>query len=71
MSAAVISAAPGTSAPPFRPGPRSAGNSCTAAIAAPTPTGTFTKKIQCQFTAEVSTPPSNSPTAPPAEATKL
>ena len=34
-----------------------------------TATGMLTKKIQCQFTAWVSTPPASRPTAPPAEAT--
>ena len=34
------------------------------------PIGTFTKKIQCQLTAWVMTPPASRPTAPPAEATK-
>ena len=33
------------------------------------PIGTFTKKIQCQLTSSVMTPPSSRPTAPPAEAT--
>jgi hypothetical protein len=33
------------------------------------PIGTFTKKIQCQVTHWVSTPPASRPTAPPADAT--
>ncbi len=33
------------------------------------PTGTLTKKIQCQLIAWVITPPASRPTAPPAEAT--
>ena len=35
------------------------------------PIGTLTKKIQCQLTAWVIRPPATSPTAAPAEATKL
>ena len=34
------------------------------------PIGTLTRKIQCQFNAWVSTPPSKTPIAPPPEATK-
>jgi hypothetical protein len=41
-----------------------------ASAAAAIPIGTFTKKIQCQLIAWVSTPPTSRPTAPPAEATK-
>ena len=36
-----------------------------------TPIGRFTKKIQCQLMAWVSTPPASRPIAPPAAATKL
>src|SRR4029453_410115 len=34
------------------------------------PTGTFTRKIQCQENSPVSTPPSSTPTAPPPDITK-
>ena len=34
------------------------------------PIGTLMKKIQCQLTAWVSTPPTSNPIEPPAEATK-
>ena len=36
-----------------------------------TPIGRLTKKIQCQLTAWVMSPPASRPTAAPAEATKL
>ena len=39
--------------------------------AAATPIGRLTKKIQCQLTAWVRTPPASRPIEAPAEATKL
>ena len=71
ISALVISAAPGRSAPLSRPMPSSAWISRAPATAAKTPIGRFTKKIQCQLIASVSTPPSSSPSEAPAAATKL
>ncbi len=55
--------------PHAKPRPWSARTSRLAAIATAAPTGTFTKKIQCQLTAWVIAPPASSPTAPPADAT--
>jgi hypothetical protein len=71
ISEAVISTAPGRSAPWRRPMPVSRPMSRTARTAATTPIGTLMKKIQCQLIPCVSTPPASSPTEPPAEATKL
>ena len=71
LTSAVISAAPGTSAPPRQPAPRSLPRTRRAAAAVPMPTGTLTKKIQCQLIAWVSTPPTIRPIEPPATATKV
>ncbi len=70
MSAAVISTAPGTSAPSRRPMPGSASSSRLASSPVAIPIGMLTKKIQCQSSDCVSTPPASNPTEPPAEATK-
>ncbi len=69
ISELVTSTAPMTSAPPAKPCPTSEGTNRSAARATKTPIGTLTKKIQCQLTACVMTPPASSPTAPPADAT--
>ena len=68
--APVISSAPGTSAPARYPAPRSRSITLMAAMAVTAPTGRFTKKIQCQFSTWVRTPPASRPTAAPADATK-
>src|SRR5918993_2893733 len=70
MSEAVIRDAPGTSAPSRNPMPLSVSISLPAITAVAMPTGTLTKKIQCQLMDWVSTPPTSRPTAPPADATK-
>src|SRR5215217_5093019 len=70
MSEAVISTAPGTSAPSRNPMPLSVSISRPAITAVAMPTGTLTKKIQCQLIDWVNTPPTSKPTAPPADATK-
>lgn len=65
------SSAPGASAPCPSPIPFSAGSSRIASTAVVIPIGALTKKIQCQLSAWVSTPPASSPIAPPKAATKL
>ncbi len=58
---------PIASAPARSPMPGSPRSTSQPAATAPAPSGTFTKKIQCQLSAWVSTPPSTSPSdAPPA-----
>jgi hypothetical protein len=68
-SAAVISAAPATSAPWPNPGPVSLSSRRRPSTPVATPTGMLMKKIQCQLIAWVSTPPASRPIEPPAEAT--
>jgi hypothetical protein len=64
-----MSTAPGASAPRSRPIPASGSIIRRASSAVASPSGTLTKKIQCQSIACVITPPASSPTEPPAEAT--
>jgi hypothetical protein len=71
ISAPVTSTAPGRSAPRSRPIPRSGASSRRATSQVATPIGMFTKKIQCQLMASVSTPPASRPIEAPAAATKL
>jgi hypothetical protein len=51
--------------------PLRSGTSLIAASAVTMPIGMLTKKIQCQLIVSVSTPPSSSPSEPPATATKV
>ena len=71
MSALVISAAPGRSAPWLSPIPSSFSISLLPRISVAMPIGRFTKKIQCQSSVCVSTPPASRPIDAPPEATKL
>ena len=71
MRLPVSSMAPGRSAPAVRPIPSSAGTSLIASSAVAIPSGTLTKKIQCQLIVSVSTPPASSPIEPPATATNV
>ena len=68
--APVTSPAPSPSAPARRPAPWSGSIIRRAATAVKTPMGRLMKKIQCQLSSWVMTPPASSPTAAPAEATK-
>jgi len=61
--------APGTSAPLLMPMPSSRWRIRVAAMPVSRPIGMFTKKIQCQLIACVSTPPASRPIDAPAEAT--
>ena len=70
MSAPVTSTAPGASAPARRPSPVSGSSSRVARTQAAAPIGTLTKKIQCQVSRSVSTPPASRPIDAPALATK-
>ena len=65
MTPPVARAAPGQSAPARRPMPRSAGSTRHAASQATSPTGRFTKKIQCQLAYCTSRPPAISPADAP------
>jgi hypothetical protein len=64
-SPAVTSVAPAASKARFESGARDSGTIRMVASITRRPTGTFTRKIQRHDKAEVSTPPSSSPTAPP------
>ena len=70
MSAVVTVTAPATSSCMSLAGPRSAGSSRRVATTTATPIGRLTRKIQCQSSTSVRTPPSTTPTLPPPEATK-
>ena len=70
-SPAVTETAPAMSTPPRAFSTRLSGTNRSASAIASTPTGTFTKKIHCQESRLVSTPPSRRPTAPPPTATAL
>jgi hypothetical protein len=71
MSPLVTSSAPMPSAPARRPMPGKSSSTNQLATTASTPDGTFTKKIQCQLSAWVSTPPSTRPSDAPPAPTKL
>ncbi len=71
ISATVTSTAPTTSTPFSIPIPRSDASRRNESAAVTTPIGTLTKKIQCQLTAWVMSPPARSPIAAPADAMKL
>ena len=60
-----------TSIPPLAFSTRLSGTKRTASAIAARPTGTLTKKIHCQESSEVSTPPSRRPMAPPPTAMAL
>jgi hypothetical protein len=70
IRAAVMSAAPGMSAPEPKPMPLSFGSRRSANTAVAMPIGMLMKKIQCQLIDWVSTPPARRPTEPPDDATK-
>ncbi len=71
ISAPVTRIAPRMSAPLARPRPGSSSSRRTARIPVTMPIGRLTKKIQCQLSAAVRTPPASRPIDAPAEATKL
>ncbi len=68
--ASVTSSEPSQSTPCLMPSPLSAGISARPASTAMMPIGRLTKKIQCQLSSWVSTPPASSPSEPPATAVK-
>ena len=70
ISATVTSAAPVTSSVPEVSDGRSSATSRVTRNQTAMPIGTLTRKIQCQFSNPVSTPPSSTPTAPPPDITK-
>ncbi len=70
MSAEVTVIAPQTSRRPWRSCALSRGSSRSDARYTKIPTGTFTRKIQCQLSTSVRIPPSSTPIDPPPEATK-
>ena len=70
MSAAVTVIAPPTSRRCSEATPRAVGSSRSEAMYTHTPIGTLTRKIQCQSSTSVSTPPSSTPMLPPPAATK-
>lgn len=61
--------APPTSMRPAAARPGTSGSSRSDSSTTTTPTGTFTRKIQCQLRRSVSTPPSSTPAAPPPDST--
>ena len=69
MEAAVTVTAPATSSRPAAI-PPPAGSSTSVSAKTAMPTGTLTRKIQCQSSVSVRTPPSRTPIEPPPEATK-
>ncbi len=71
MVASVIRTEPAISTPPARPIPSFSSISNDPSTNAITPIGTFTKKIQCQLSDCVSTPPASSPMEPPPAETNM
>ena len=67
---AVIVIAPAKSTRPVAPGPFPVGSRRSERMYTATPIGMLTRKIQCQLSASVSTPPASTPITPPAESTK-
>ena len=70
MRDSVTSTDPTTSTPCLMPRPTFSTTKMRPRISVAMPIGTFTKKIQCQLSACVSTPPARSPMEPPPTATK-
>src|SRR5262249_21352531 len=69
-SDAVTVTAPATSIRCAPPQARAPGTTTSVKTVTRTPTGTLTRKIQCQLRRPVRTPPSRTPSAPPPEETK-
>ena len=70
ISAAVTVTAPATSRRPETASPRPEGTSFRVSTRTRIPTGTLTRKIQCQLSTSVRMPPRRTPSEPPPEATK-
>ncbi len=69
MRDSVTNTDPTTSTPCLMPRPTFSTTKMRPRISVAMPIGTFTKKIQCQLSACVSTPPTSSPMEPPPTAT--
>ena len=71
IRAAVTVIEPSQSTPLSRPMPSLSSSSARPSSSVITPTGMLMKKIQCQLTASVTTPPTSNPIEPPPTATKM